>query len=246
MYKAVNEMKDIQNQVDHRRINIKKVGVKTITYPITVLDRFQHQQKTIATVNMYVNLPHQFKGTHMSRFVEILNRFHGRIDIKSFHSILEEMKKKLNAEAAHVEMAFPFFLHDGNDDQNLQVKQYQCAMHCSLEEEDDLRLDLVIPVSGALDRDRQENPGLPGGFFGKVEVSVRFLKFMWLEELIDIVESVVKNQMQAEDLVSQEPMELLLGNISDRFSRLAELAWYSITVENEAHGYSLFTTMTSQ
>ena len=84
-------MKDIQNQSDDRRIDIKKVGVKTITYPVTVLDKAQASQKTVATINMYVNLPHQFKGTHMSRFIEILNHYHGKIDIRQFHLILEEM-----------------------------------------------------------------------------------------------------------------------------------------------------------
>ena len=103
-------MKDIQSQEDHRRINIKKVGVKTISYPVTVLDKARSRQHTIATVNMYVNLPHHFKGTHMSRFVEILNRFHGAIDIGKFHNILEEMKEKLEAEAAHIEMSFAYFL----------------------------------------------------------------------------------------------------------------------------------------
>ena len=103
-------MKDIQNQTDHRCIDIKKVGVKTITYPVTVLDKAQASQKTVATVNMYVNLPHRFKGTHMSRFVEILNRFHGEIDLNAFHDILEEMKGRLEAEAAHIEITFPYFL----------------------------------------------------------------------------------------------------------------------------------------
>ena len=85
-------MKDIQSLSDSRRINIKKVGVKTVSYPITVLDKAQNCQHTIATANMYVNLPHEFKGTHMSRFVEILNEFHGEINIQSFHRILEKMK----------------------------------------------------------------------------------------------------------------------------------------------------------
>jgi GTP cyclohydrolase IB len=98
----MSDMKDIQGQRDYRRINIKKVGVKNISYPVTVLDKARKTQKTVATVNMYVNLPHQFKGTHMSRFVEILNRFHGEINLESFHRILEEMKIKLQAEAAHM------------------------------------------------------------------------------------------------------------------------------------------------
>jgi hypothetical protein len=106
-------MKDIQNLSDDRRINIRKVGVRRISYPVTVLDKARSIQKTVATVNMYVNLPHRFKGTHMSRFIEILNRFHGEINLKSFHRILQEMKDRLNAEAAHMEIEFPYFLQRG-------------------------------------------------------------------------------------------------------------------------------------
>jgi hypothetical protein len=81
-------MKDIQSLHDSRRINIRKVGVKSITYPIIVLDKESKTQQTVARVNMYVNLPHRFKGTHMSRFVEILNRFHGQFNLKTFISFL--------------------------------------------------------------------------------------------------------------------------------------------------------------
>ena len=103
-------MKDIQNQSDNRRINIKKVGIKNISYPISVLDKEKKLQKTVASVNMYVNLPHHFKGTHMSRFVEILNHFHGDINLQSIQLVLDEMKTKLKAEAAHIEIEFPYFL----------------------------------------------------------------------------------------------------------------------------------------
>lgn len=106
-------MKDIQSSPDSRRINIRKVGVKTIHYPIIVLDKEKKTQQTVARVNMYVNLPHRFKGTHMSRFVEILNQFHGAFNLKTFHLILEEMKQRLDAEAAHLEIDFPYFRSTG-------------------------------------------------------------------------------------------------------------------------------------
>jgi GTP cyclohydrolase I len=88
-------MLDVQNQRDHRNINIRKVGVKGIKYPITVLDRANGTQPVNATINMYVNLPHRFKGTHMSRFVEILNEFRGRINIQTFQRILEPHGNRL-------------------------------------------------------------------------------------------------------------------------------------------------------
>ena len=103
-------MKDIQNLPDARRIPLDKVGVKDIRYPITVLDKVCEEQQTVASINMYVNLPHQFKGTHMSRFVEILDEYRNRFNTRDIPAILEEMKKRLQAEAAHLEVTFPFFM----------------------------------------------------------------------------------------------------------------------------------------
>ncbi len=240
-------MKDIQNQSDHRKIDIKKVGVKTITYPVTVLDKAQSSQKTIATINMYVNLPHHFKGTHMSRFIEILNRFHGKIDIMNFRAILEEMKTRLDAEAAHLEMAFPFFLQRSDETMVLRVSKYECAMHCFLEQEDDLRLDIVVPIAHPFKCNGVEIPGAAVGLWGKVLVSVRFLRFMWLEDLIDIVESTIRREgtPDGDRLFNEKPVESLLGKIEARFKELSELKWYSITVENISQGYSLFATTSS-
>jgi GTP cyclohydrolase I len=95
-------MQDVQNQRDHRNISIDKVGVKEIRYPITVLDKATRTQQTVAMINMYVNLPKDFKGTHMSRLVEILNEHDRTISIKNFSDILSTMKERLNAESAHI------------------------------------------------------------------------------------------------------------------------------------------------
>ena len=102
-------MIDVQSRKDSRKINIKKVGVKGIQYPIIVLDRANGIQHVNATINMYVNLPHQFKGTHMSRFIEILNEFRGQININTFQ-ILLKMREKLDAKSAHMEIEFPYFI----------------------------------------------------------------------------------------------------------------------------------------
>lgn len=103
-------MIDVQSRRDRRKIDIKKVGVKGIQYPIIVQDRANGVQHVNAAVNMYVSLPHQFKGTHMSRFIEILNEYRGQISIRSFEKILLKMREKLNAESAHMEIEFPYFI----------------------------------------------------------------------------------------------------------------------------------------
>lgn len=239
-------MKDMQSQIDDRCIDIKKVGVKTITYPITVLDKAQSRQKTIATINMYVNLPHQFKGTHMSRFIEILNRYHGKIDIRQFHLILEEMKDRLEAESAHLEMNFPFFLKRMDEQDPIQVRQYDCTMHCRLKNTNDMRLDISVPVSHPFNGEDSTNGAPSVGLWGHVLVSVRFTRFMWLEDLIDMVESITRSEsyFRAES-DSTKPVESLLAKLEERFAGRQELAWYQVTVENEAQGYSLFATSSS-
>src|SRR6266568_7071354 len=105
-----HSMPDMQKRPDHRRIPIAKVGVKDISYPIVVMDKNKSLQHTVARVNMYVDLPHHFKGTHMSRFIEILNTYREEIALQKMETILQRMKEKLGASSAHLEMEFPYFI----------------------------------------------------------------------------------------------------------------------------------------
>ncbi|MBU0961325.1 MAG: GTP cyclohydrolase I FolE2 [Proteobacteria bacterium] len=240
-------MKDIQNQEDHRRINIKKVGVKTISYPVTVLDKARSKQHTIATVNMYVNLPHHFKGTHMSRFVEILNRFHGAIDISKFHYILEEMKEKLEAEAAHIEMSFAYFLPTKEGLETLKSSRYECCMHGSLEENNELEFQVVVPVS--LPLAEKTGQGLPRslGHWGRAVVAVKFRNFLWIEDLIILIKQAIDVEQhnvptQRENSLS---VESLIRRIAKSLKEEDTIKWFSVKVENLAEGYSTFATMDS-
>ncbi|MDD5247648.1 MAG: GTP cyclohydrolase FolE2 [Rhodocyclaceae bacterium] len=102
---------DVQSSKDSRQLPINKVGIKSIRHPVKVLDKSGGVQHTIATFNMYVGLPHNFKGTHMSRFVEILNAHEREISVESFESMLRDMVKLLEAETGHIEMSFPYFIN---------------------------------------------------------------------------------------------------------------------------------------
>src|ERR1700685_1875701 len=103
------DVEDVQAHADTRALPINRVGIKDITHPVRVKDRSAGEQHTIATFNMYVSLPHNFKGTHMSRFVEIL---HGEreISVESFRTMLTSMTSRLDADTGHIEMSFPFFV----------------------------------------------------------------------------------------------------------------------------------------
>src|SRR5665811_1154831 len=104
-------VEDVQGHADTRQIPINKVGIKDIYHPIKVKDRARGEQHTVANFNMYVNLPHNFKGTHMSRFVEILNHHEREISVESFKDMLAEMTELLEAESGHIEMSFPYFVN---------------------------------------------------------------------------------------------------------------------------------------
>ena len=107
---TVRRIEDVQGRPDTRRIPINKVGIKDIFHPVRVLDRSGGEQHTIASFNMYVNLPHNFKGTHMSRFVEVLNNYEKEISVTSFEQMLKDMTERLDASAGHIEMSFPYFV----------------------------------------------------------------------------------------------------------------------------------------
>ena len=102
---------DVQSSADNRRIAIDKVGIKDIRHPVRVRDRSDGEQHTVANFNMYVYLPHNFKGTHMSRFVQILNGHEKEISVTSFKEMLREMAERLESEAGHIEMRFPYFVN---------------------------------------------------------------------------------------------------------------------------------------
>ena len=240
-------MKDIQSQVDHRRINIKKVGVKTISYPITVLDKAKSKQQTIATVNMYVNLPHHFKGTHMSRVVEILNQFHGAIDLKNFHLILQEMKERLDAQASHMEMEFPYFLSNGKSAESLAVHRYKCKMRGSLSSESHLEFQVTVPIYLPIRNDKSSTLPRSTGNWGNALVRVRFNTFMWIEDLILEIEKRIAREIET---ISKDPgamlsVEAVTRSIGLCLKELKEVRTFSVTVENLCDDYSTFAVMES-
>ena len=244
-------MKDIQSQSDHRRINIRKVGVKEISYPVTVLDKARKVQNTVAKVNMYVNLPHQFKGTHMSRFIEILNRFHGHIDLKSFHLVLREMKTKLQAESAHMEIEFPYFLkkktHSGH---RTDICEYICKMHGSFDKKDDLILEVRVPI--APPTPEQSSTGLPEslGHWGFAHIRLRFRNFIWLEDLIQMVEKITSHNLKwSVEMPKPSNYDLSVEKIAKalgkKLSAHPDIQWFEVSVENLSKGFSTFATIRS-
>jgi GTP cyclohydrolase IB len=227
-------MKDIQSLHDSRRINIRKVGVKSISYPIIVLDKESRTQQTLARMNMYVNLPHRFKGTHMSRFVEILNGFHGEFNLKNFHLILEEMKARLVAEAAHLEIEFPYFLKTGKSDRDSWMERYDCRLHGSLSQVFDLVVEVDVPVPLPRHNDPLVSV-ISSGLWGGITVAVRMKRFLWIEDLIDLIE-----QGAATQTTQAETVESMCRRISSALQTTGFFHWYKVVVKNISSGYATF------
>ena len=103
-------IEDVQASADARRITIDKVGVKGIRHPVRLQGRDGMIQSTVANLAMYVRLPHDVKGTHMSRFLEILNAHHDAFTTESFEKVLAATAERLEATEAHIEMTFPYFI----------------------------------------------------------------------------------------------------------------------------------------
>ncbi len=181
---------DIQSTPDTRRLPIDKVGVKDLRHPVRVRDRSDGEQHTVATFNMYVRLPHDFKGTHMSRFVEVLNRPGREIGVASFHEMLTEMNARLDAGTGHIEMSFPYFVMKTAPVSGVQsLLDYQVTLIGELAgEQATTWLRVVVPVTSLCPCSKEISRYGAHNQRSHVTVSARLAGFVWIEELIDIVE----------------------------------------------------------
>ncbi|HZW11656.1 MAG TPA: GTP cyclohydrolase FolE2 [Noviherbaspirillum sp.] len=101
---------DVQSTPDTRRLSIQRVGVKGVRYPITIKTA-NGTQPSVGTWNMYVHLPEEQKGTHMSRFIALLEGNRAPFDVSRFGSLLQKMLKLLEANAGRIEVSFPYFIN---------------------------------------------------------------------------------------------------------------------------------------
>jgi GTP cyclohydrolase I len=181
---------DVQNLADTRHLAIDRVGIKGIRHPVVVKDKSVGVQHTIATFNMYVHLPHDFKGTHMSRFVEILNQ-HGReISVESFHSILQEMVEKLEAKSGHIEMAFPYFVNKTAPVSGVQsLLDYEVSFIGEINNGDyHFTMRVQVPVTSLCPCSKKISVRGAHNQRSHVTITVRTKKSVWIEEVVRFAE----------------------------------------------------------
>ncbi|WP_297812799.1 GTP cyclohydrolase FolE2 [uncultured Methylophaga sp.] len=185
-----DEIEDVQNIADKRKIAIDKVGIKDIKHPVKVSDRNAGEQHTIANFNMYVNLPHHFKGTHMSRFVEILNQHEREITVKSFREMLGEMTERLDAESGYIEMNFPYFVNKEAPISKVRsLMDYDVSFIGEIKGEDTaMTVKVIVPVTSLCPCSKNISDYGAHNQRSHVTLTVRVDSFVWIEDLIDLVE----------------------------------------------------------
>lgn len=249
-------MKDIQSQADHRNIPIDKVGVKNIRHPVTVLDRANGSQHTVASINMYVDLPHSYKGTHMSRFIELLSEHSQNINIREIPSILEEMKRRLAAESAHIEVEFPYFIAKAAPVSSAQgLMEYHVAFRGSLNGEGmDLVVEMRVPVTTLCPCSREISAAGAHNQRGEVKLAVRFKRFIWIEDLIAMVESAASSPVYSllkredEKFVTEHAyehprfVEDVVREVARQMEADPNITWFAVDSENfeSIHNHSAY------
>jgi len=237
---------DIQTTSDHRKVDIDKVGVKNIVYPITVLDKAHGEQHTVATVNMYVDLPHHFKGTHMSRFIEVLNKHRTGVAIKNYSAILEEIREKLDAVSAHMEVHFPYFMEKTAPvSGESSMMSYQCAFKGSVSEgKHDMVVEVKVPVTSLCPCSKAISAKGAHNQRSVITVNVRFKEFLWIEDLIRLIEgcascevfSLLKrsDEKYVTEKAYENPkfVEDLVREVASTLSKDSHLTWFSVEAEN--------------
>jgi GTP cyclohydrolase I len=181
---------DVQSAPDSRKLAIDKVGIKAIRHPVKIQERSGGVQHTVALFNMYVGLPHHFKGTHMSRFVEILEAHEREITVESFQVMLREMVEKLEAEEGHIEMAFPYFI-----EKKAPVSGVKSLMDYEVTFTGEIRkgrqrftMKVVVPVTSLCPCSKKISERGAHNQRSHVTVTARTNDFVWIEEIVDLVE----------------------------------------------------------
>jgi GTP cyclohydrolase I len=243
----MKELKDTQNERDDRRLPIDRVGVKGLRFPVEVRDKGGSVQRTVATVALAVDLPEHFKGTHMSRFVEVLHAHGGCLDVRTIASLPRELLKKLDSRKAHVEFQFPFFLSKAapvTGKHGLLDYEVRFEVEAERDKETDFVVTVFVPVATLCPCSKAISDRGAHNQRGIVTYSVRSTEPIWIEDLIALVERSASCELYSllkrpdEKAVTERAydnpvfVEDLVRNIASRSNAHDQITWYRVEAEN--------------
>ena len=236
---------DVQASADHRQVPIDKVGVKNVTYPIRLRTRDGGEQHTVATVNMYVSLPHHQKGTHMSRFLEVLNEHAQEIDPTHIMAICHDMRQRLNAADAHLELTFDYFITKKAPVTAMPgIISYKVTFECASNGADDFVMAVRVPATSLCPCSKEISDYGAHNQRCEIEAKVRIDGLMWIEELVALCETAASAQLYSvlkrpdEKHVTEEAydnpkfVEDIVRDLAVMLEAEPRVQWYAINSEN--------------
>jgi GTP cyclohydrolase I len=268
---APTAMPDVQASRDPRKVAIDRVGVKDVTYPIRlkVPDSAgwgSAEQTTVATINMYVALPHHQKGTHMSRFLEVLNEFAGGAGAEGmaltpacFPKVAAAVRERLNAAEAHVSAEFTYFIKKlAPVTKSPGLMDYRVRFESVANGHEDFVMTVSAPATSLCPCSKEISEYGAHNQRCRIEASVRITERVWIEEIVAYLEQAASNPVFAvlkrpdEKWVTEKAYEnpkfvedtvrdlALLLEADDRIS------WYSINSENfeSIHNHNAYAQLT--
>jgi TIGR00294 family protein len=253
----IEAMEDVQSREDTRQLPINKVGIKNIRHPVRVKDRTGLEQHTVAYFNMYVNLPHNFKGTHMSRFVQILESHEREITTESFQEILVEMTKRLEADSGHLEMSFPYFVRKKAPVSGVEsLMDYDVTFIGEVHGDQPpvITLKVVVPCTSLCPCSKQISDRGAHNQRSHVTVRATLTGFVWIEEIIDLVEAEASCELYGllkrpdEKYVTERAydnpkfVEDMVRDVAARLNAHPHIGAYSVESENfeSIHNHSAY------
>jgi GTP cyclohydrolase I len=238
-------MSDVRRGPGECRVPIDKVGVKGLSYPIVLRDKAHRRQHTVALISMYVDLPEEHRGTYMGRFVEILNRYHREIDIHKLGRILRAMRKELGARSAHLEMEFPYFVEKAAPVSGARgLMNYRCWLVAELRDRFRLRMGAAVPVATLCPCSKEMVETGAHNQRAEIRAVVEFKGFLWLEDLIDLVEDCGSSEvyslleradekhLTAKALENPAFVEDVVRKVATRLSEHPLVTGYEVAVES--------------
>lgn len=253
-------LRDVQRESDDRAIAIEQVGVTDLRYPITVLDRGALSQRTIANLTLSVGLPHDTKGTHMSRFIEVLERHRGEITIRTLPTLLNALRATLEAETAQLEVRFPYFMaRVAPVCDSEALMDYQCSFIAeSSAGELDFVLGVDVPVSSLCPCSKAISDYGAHNQRGILRIEIRSSEIVWIEEIVEIAEASASTPVYA--LLKPEDerhltmqaydnpvfVEDMVRNVAVRLKADERIRWFRIRAKNQEsiHNHSALAQMT--
>lgn len=250
------EIEDVQGSADPRQLPINKVGIRDIRHPVRIRERSGGDQHTVAEFSMYVNLPHHFKGTHMSRFVEILNGHEREITVASFRDMLHEMTQRLEAENGHIEMRFTYFVEKSAPATGVKsLMDYEVRFRGEQHgDKTEMFVFVQVPVTTLCPCSKKISAYGAHNQRSHVRITVRADEFFWLEELIDVAESEASCELYGilkrpdEKVVTERAyenpkfVEDLVRDVAIRLNDDERFRYYMVESENfeSIHNHSAY------